>query len=211
MFAAPLLPESVEALAAAGTPRRYPKRTLLFEEGDRSDDLYVLLSGRVEVYLADADGRRIVIDILEPVTYFGEMALDGRQRSASVVTLEDSRLSVIRRDQFKKFLADRPDAAFDLVVTLIQRARNLTRVVGDLALLDARGRIFRYLTDHARHDGGRRIFEERLTQKALADRTGMTREMVSRVMAQLRAEDLVASRPDGTIEILDGERPATDI
>ncbi len=199
---APLPPETVRSLAAAGTQRRYPKRTLLFQEGDPSDDLYVLLSGRVEVYLSDADGHRIVIDILEPVTYFGEMALDGRQRSASVMTLEDSRLSIIRRDQFRKFLLDHPDAAFELVVTLIQRARNLTRVVGDLALLDARSRIMRYLADHACRNGDRQLFGERITQKELAERNGMSREMVSRVMAQLRAEGCIATHPDGTIEIL---------
>lgn len=202
MDTTPLHLDTVMSLAAAGAQRRYPKRTLLFQEGDLSDDLYVLLSGRVEVYLADADGRRIVVDILEPVTYFGEMALDGRRRSASVMTLEDSRLSIIRRDQFRNFLVDHPDAAFELVVTLIQRARNLTRVVGDLALLDARSRILHYLADHACRNGDRQFFGERITQRELAERNGMSREMVSRVMAQLRAEGCIATHPDGAIEIL---------
>ncbi|MFN0316228.1 MAG: Crp/Fnr family transcriptional regulator [Burkholderiales bacterium] len=56
----------LEALTAAGTVRSYPKHTLLIQEGDRSDQLYVVLSGRLQVFLSDSDGKEIVIDTLGP-------------------------------------------------------------------------------------------------------------------------------------------------
>lgn len=132
---------SVDALARLGPVRTYPKNTVVFQEGDRSDQLYVVLSGKLKVFLADSDGREVIVDILGPQQYFGELALDGRPRSASVMTLEASKLAIVQRDDFKRFLADNPEAAFGLIVTLIGRARNLTRAVGGMGLLDVYGRV----------------------------------------------------------------------
>lgn len=119
----------LDALTAAGTIRSYPKHTLLIQEGDRSDQLYVVVSGRLKVFLSDSDGKEIVIDTLGPRQCFGEMALEGEPRSASVMATEPCKLAVIERDQFKQFLAANPDAAYALIVTLIRRARNLTRAI----------------------------------------------------------------------------------
>lgn len=176
----------LEVLVAAGTVRSYPKHVLLIQEGDRSDQLYVVLSGRLKVYLSDGDGREIVIDTLGPRQCFGEMALEGEPRSASVITTEACRLAVVEREQFKRFLASNPDAAFALIVTLVRRARNLTRTVGSLALLDVYGRVARLLLDNATEENGRLVVGERLTQQEIARRVGASREMVSRIVTDLR-------------------------
>src|SRR5882672_12656847 len=88
-------PRYIDALAALGTVRVFPKNTILVHEGDKSDQLYVVLSGKLRVFLSDSEGKEITIDILGPGQYFGEMALEGEPRSASVMTTEISRLSVL--------------------------------------------------------------------------------------------------------------------
>jgi CRP/FNR family cyclic AMP-dependent transcriptional regulator len=186
----------LDALAAAGKVRAYPKHTLLIQEGDRSDQLYMVLSGRLKVFLSDSEGREIVIDTLGPRQFFGEMALEGEPRSASVMTTEPCRLAVIERDDFKRFLAENPDAAYALIVTLIRRARNLTRAVGSLALLDVYGRVARLLLDNAVEEEGRLVVGERLSQQEIARRVSASREMVSRIVTDLREGGYIGIEAD---------------
>ena len=196
----PILPDYIRALAALGMERTYARNTILVQEGDKSDQVYVVLSGRLKVFLADSEGKEIIVDILGPGQYFGEMALEGDPRSASVMTLDPSRLSVVERDRFKDFLAGNPEAAYALIVTLIRRARNLTRVVGDLALLDVYGRVARLLLDSAREENGQLIITERMTQQEIGKRVGASREMVWRILDDLRQGGYIAIK-DGRILI----------
>ena len=182
----------IDALVALGVVRSYPKNTVLTQEGDASDQLYVLLAGKLKIFLADDDGKEIVVDMLSPRQYFGEMALDGASRSTSVMTIEASKLAVIQRDHFKRFLAENPEAAFTLIVTLIRRARNLTRTIGNLALLDVYGRVARLLIDNASDESGQLVVTEKMSQQEIAQRIGSSREMVSRILSDLKEGGYVA-------------------
>ena len=176
----------IDALIALGVVRSFPKNSVLVQEGDKSDQFYILLSGKLKVFLADDDGKEIVVDMLSPKQYFGEMALDGESRSASVMTVEASKLAVIQREDFKRFLAENPDAALALIVTLIRRARNLTRTIGNLALLDVYGRVARLLIDNASDESGKLVVTEKMSQQEIAQRIGSSREMVSRILGDLK-------------------------
>ena len=78
----------LEGLVALGVVRSYPRNTIVFQEGDKGDQLFVIASGKVKVYLADSEGKENIVDVLSAGQYFGEMALDGAARSASVMTTE---------------------------------------------------------------------------------------------------------------------------
>ena len=73
----PLHPETLRAIAATGVIRSFPKNTVLINEGDVGDALYVILSGRVKVFASNEAGREFVIDFHGPGEYVGEMTLDG--------------------------------------------------------------------------------------------------------------------------------------
>lgn len=176
----------IDALIALGVVRSFPKNSVLVQESDKSDQFYILLSGKLKVFLADDDGKEIVVDMLSPKQYFGEMALDGESRSASVMTVEASKLAVVQREDFKRFLAENPDAALALIVTLIRRARNLTRTIGNLALLDVYGRVARLLIDNASDESGKLVVTEKMSQQEIAQRIGSSREMVSRILSDLK-------------------------
>ena len=104
-----LSPQHLKALADQGTVKAFPKNTIIVSEGDRSDSLFIVQSGKVKVYLADEDGKELLLSTHGPGEYFGEMILDEGPRSASVMTLEPSRFSVVTTDQFKQFLGKNPD------------------------------------------------------------------------------------------------------
>jgi CRP-like cAMP-binding protein len=116
----------IDALAALGTVRVYAKNTILIQEGDKSDQLYVVLSGKLRVFLADHEGKEVTIDILGPDQYFGEMALEGEPRSASVMTTEPTKLSVIERSQFRQLFATNPEYGRSLF-SRTERARETSK------------------------------------------------------------------------------------
>lgn len=178
----------LRALAERAVTRSYPKQAIIINEGDdEGDALYLILAGRVKVYLADEHGKELILAIKGPGQYFGEMALDGEPRSASVMTLEPAQFAILSRADFKAFLVAHAEVALQLIHNLIQVARGLNRSVRNLALLDVYGRVARILLDLAVERDGKLVIPERLTQKEIAARVGASREMINRILRDLTA------------------------
>jgi CRP/FNR family cyclic AMP-dependent transcriptional regulator len=175
----------VRELAKRGQVRTFPKNAVIINEGDRGDSLYIILSGKVKVYVSDDDGREMILDIYGPGDYVGEMALDGRPRSASVMTQEPTSCAVVTRDELRSAISANPDIAMALIATLIDRARIATDNVKNLALMDVYGRVARLLLSLAKEDGGKLVVPERMTQQDIADRVGASRDMISRIFKDL--------------------------
>src|SRR5512144_1363068 len=133
----------VRDLAALGRVRTYPRHTVFITEGDSSDSVFVILSGKVKIFIADTEGHEMILDTQGPGDYVGEMALDGKPRSASVMTLEPSTFSVVARDPIREAIKKNPDFALEMISKIIDRARLATNSVKDLALLDVYGRVAR--------------------------------------------------------------------
>ena len=177
----------VRELASLGRLRSYPKNTVFITEGDSSDSVFVILAGRVKVFLSDTEGHEMILDTQGPGEYVGEMALDGKPRSASVMTLEPSTFSVVAREPIKEAIRRDPDFALDMISKIIDRARLATNSVKDLALLDVYGRVARLLLNLAVEHDGRLQIPEKLTQQEIAERVGASRDMVSRIFRDLTA------------------------
>ncbi len=176
----------VRELANRGSVRSFPKNTVIINEGDRGESMFVILSGKVKVYVSDDDGREMILDIYGAGDYVGEMSLDGRPRSASVMTLEQTTCSVVTRDALKDAVASSPDFAMKLIDTLIERARIATDNVKNLALMDVYGRVARLLLSLAKEQpDGKLVVPERMTQQDIADRVGASRDMISRIFKDL--------------------------
>jgi CRP/FNR family cyclic AMP-dependent transcriptional regulator len=176
----------VRELAARGAVRSFPKNTVIINEGDRGDSLFVILSGRVKVYVSDDDGREMILSHSGAGDYVGEMALDGQPRSASVMTLETTSCSVVTRDALREAIKANPDVAMNLISILIERARIATDNVKNLALMDVYGRVAQLLLKIAKEQpDGKLVVPERMTQQDIADRVGASRDMISRIFKDL--------------------------
>ena len=93
-----VLPQPLlEKIAAVATVRTFSKRAIIVTEGDETDSLYVVLSGKARVFVADEKGREVQLNQLGPGEYFGEVTLDGGPRSASVMAIEDTRCAIVKR------------------------------------------------------------------------------------------------------------------
>jgi len=176
----------LEAISSRSHTKRYRKSTIVFSQGDESDSLYILLSGRLRVFVSDDDGREVILGYLKPGEYVGELALIDREpRSASVITMEESRLCMILHRDFSELLTANPQISSNIMVTLARRARALANSVGSLALLDVYGRTARALLQQASEVEGI-LITDRLTHQEIANMVGASREMVSRIMKELK-------------------------
>ena len=174
--------------------RSYAAHAVLVTEDDRSDALFIILSGRVKAYGSGDDGREVVYATQGAGEYFGEMTLDGGTRSASVMTLEPTTCAVVPGAEVRDFLARHPDFARHLVGKLIRLARASTEHVKSLALEDVYGRIARLLRTLARDEAGVPTLPDKLTQQDIAERVGSSREMVSRIFKSLTEGGYIALR-----------------
>lgn len=182
------------ALAERVPTRRYRKGSLLIEEGDVGDAIYLVLAGRVKVFSLGANDREIVFGHYGPGEYVGEMSLDGGPRSASVITLQPTTCALITRQTLREQIAKDPELAFELLAKVIRRARLATRDARNLALIDTYGRLVALLTDLSTAQAdGTRVIDEKLTHREIAARVGCSREMVSRLMKDLETGGYVIS------------------
>lgn len=104
--------------------RNVPAGTKLFSIGEPGDSLYIVTAGRIELFVKDVTGSKIVLTVAAPGDVFGELSLfDGGARTATAVALEDSELLVLARQHLVQFLRRNPDSALDFLTIMGQRIR----------------------------------------------------------------------------------------
>ena len=187
--------EQLRTLSGVVTRRSVPRGAVVIVEGDPTDSLYIVISGRMRVLMSDADGKEVILATLGPGEFFGEMGLiDDSPRSATVVAMEPCELIVINKRDFKKCLEENFEMAMTVMRGLVRRLREADRKIGSLALLDVYGRVARLLIDTAEMVNGQRIVTRRLPKQDIAKMIGASREMVSRVMRDLQLGGFIEVR-----------------
>ena len=187
--------EPLRMLTTVVTRRSVTRSTIIMAAGDPTDSLYIILSGRLKVMMSDADGKEVILSLIGPGEFFGEMGLiDDSPRSASVVTIEPCELLSVTKRDFKKCLAENFDMAMAVMRGLVRRLREADRKIGSLALLDVYGRVARLLLDMSEDVNGQKIVAKRLPKQDIAKMIGASREMVSRVMKDLQMGGYIEMR-----------------
>ncbi len=176
----------IQQVASQVVTRQYPKNTLVVTQGDDTDSLYVIIEGKVDVFLQNEKGKEIIINTLTECDTFGELApLGGISRQASIITTENSLMAVISRQVFMDTLLSKPANSMRIIDLLINLIQDLTEEVSSLALEDVYNRVVRILYKHAEKVGDK-LVTEKLTQQDIALRVGATREMVHRILKELK-------------------------
>jgi CRP/FNR family cyclic AMP-dependent transcriptional regulator len=180
------LTPTVSRLAARGIVRSYRKNTIVINEGEKGDSLFVLLEGQVKVYATDENGREITYGTIQSGDFFGEMSLDGGPRSASVMTVDPCLCSLVSRAAVQQHLEEDADFALALVTQVIRRARSATETARQMALLDVYGRVIHTLEgEHGPASMHIPVQLTQITHQQIASRVGASREMVSRLLKDL--------------------------
>src|SRR5207245_10417491 len=186
------------SIAAVAKVRRYAKDDVIFH-GDESGDVFCLIKeGQVKVTMISPEGKEIILSMLGPGEFFGEMALlDDEPRSATVVATEALELVTIWRSDFLQILGENSTITRKVLAELSQRLRNASNRIESLATMDVYGRLARFFLDLAREQGktldNGYVAVTRPTHQAIANIIGMPRETVSRLIHDLRRQNLLLS------------------
>lgn len=188
--------DDVDALLELGVTTRFEQDARLFHEGDPTDHVIVLRSGRVKIGFTDRGGREVVLAVRGPGDVIGEFAaIDGKPRSAAGRALEPVEAVVIPAQRFRELLSSRPGIAVALLEEVVDRVRDADRKRVEFGAVDTEGRVARRLVELAERFGeptpGGVHIALRLTQEDLAGFTGRSREAVAKVLAVFRAQGWV--------------------
>ena len=196
--------DSVRSLASE---KHYPKNAVVLTEGEMGDSLYMIQSGKVKVFIGDENGREIILKILGPGAFFGEMSMiDKQPRSASVRTVEASSFLVLTHAAFERCIEQAPRIANLVMRCLAERVREADRKIGTLALMDVYGRVASTLLELSVYSNGKLMVGEKLSQQDLANMVGASREMVNRILKDLSDRGFI-SIESKAITIINRELP----
>jgi CRP-like cAMP-binding protein len=189
-----------ESIAESVVKRRFRRGEIIVERGRKSNALYILLTGRARVVASDARGREVILAVLQPGDYIGEMSLiDNEPHSATVRAEVQTDVLTLNRSEFARCLPENTSLSYAIMRGLVARLRNSNRQIESLALLDVYGRVARALLDMADEEGEQRVIRGKVSRQDLAKHVGASREMVSRVMKDLEERGLVETLETGSV------------
>jgi CRP-like cAMP-binding protein len=201
-----LAPEAQRALAARLSRRRYRRNEVVFHQGDPGETLHLVRHGRLKILASAETGEDAVLTIVRPGDMFGELTLlDGGQRSATVIAMEEVETATLTRGDFLDLLRRDPTVVEALLSALARTIRRLTEDVSALMFIRLRGRLARKLLELARDHGqptdGATEIQVPFTQEDLASMIGGTRPRVNELLGFFEDKGAI-SRPGRRIVIL---------
>jgi len=196
----------LDAIIALASTNNVPKKSMVVQEGELGSALYVILKGSVKISYFAPDGREVVLSLLQEGSIFGEMSLlDKQPRSATVSTLEESRLAQIRHADFERLLLEQPHITLKLLSEVVSRLRRTSMVLERISTMDVPHRLYDYVQDYCLRFGKESedgYYSVKLpTHQLIADQLSTSRETISRAISALKKEEIILSA-EGRGEVL---------
>ena len=200
--------DQAQGIADSVVKRRFRRGEIVVEHGKKTNTLFILLTGRARVLTADSRGREVILAVLQPGDYVGEMSLiDNQPHSATVRAEVQTDMLTLARAEFTRCLPENSSLSYAIMRGLVHRLRSADRQIESLALLDVYGRVARALLDMAEMEGGleggRKLIRNKVSRQDLAKVVGASREMVSRVMKDLEERAMIETQENGSVVIKD--------
>ncbi len=182
-------PSAVAALRSDLTREEYAKGETIIREGEQGDSLYIVTSGKVKLSRKAPDGRENLLSILGASDMFGELSIfDPGPRTSSAVCVTDVTVQAMDRTALKRWIAERPEIADQLLRVLARRLRRTNNNLADLIFTDVPGRVAKALLQLAQRFGTQESSHIRvthdLTQEEIAQLVGASRETVNKALAE---------------------------
>ena len=194
-----------EVISGAVIKRRFKRGEALVEQGQKSNALFILLTGRARVVTSDSRGREVILATLAQGDYLGEMSIiDNEPHSATVRAEVATDVLMLGREEFARCLTENASMSLVVMRGLVKRLRHADRKIESLALLDVYGRVAHALLDFAVADAqGQLLIRDKISRQDLAKMVGASREMVSRVMKDLEERGFIEALPSGATLLKD--------
>ena len=176
----------------------------IFAEGDPAEALYILISGRVEVFKLNADGKKQLLRTISPGEMFAEAVMfSGTSYPAYADATTDCELLVITRKHLVTLLYTHPQLSLKMLGSLAQLLMKFSKMIEDLTLKEVPARVASFLLENSEQTGSP-TFTLNMKMGELAEQVGTARETLSRAMRKFRYEGMIGVQGK-TITILKKE------
>ncbi len=185
----------LESIAEITVAKPFEKNAYLFHEGDRPTGFYIVQEGAVSLHRVNAEGREQVIHIFREDESFGEASIaTDAGRPADARAVEPSRVLLVQKTGFLGLLRHRPELALRTLASISRHYCDLIAQIDDLRLKDVESRLMNWLLKRCPDPASDQAVVVRLdtTKRVLASEIGAVSETLSRTMARLRSQDLIA-------------------
>jgi CRP/FNR family transcriptional regulator, cyclic AMP receptor protein len=191
------------SLMGALEKKRFKRSDLLVEAGQKSNMLFVILSGTVHVVVTHPSGKKLVLATLGAGDCIGEMSLlDNQPHSATVTADTQVDALVLTRDGFNSCILHNAQMAASVMRGLVQRLRKANQKIASMALLSVFGRVARHLMDIAEQDEtGQLLVKKKISHAAIAREVGASREMVSKALKEFESQAFIYKLDNGMLGI----------
>jgi CRP/FNR family transcriptional regulator, cyclic AMP receptor protein len=191
-----LTDEQLNNILAIAHRQTIPAQTVLFHENDHGAAFYIILKGSIKIFKRGTNGEEKVLSLLQSGDGFGELSLlDGRPRSASAQTLEQSTVLLVAEEPFHNLLKSNFDITRNIMAELCQRLRDTNQHVHDLTFLDSRTRVIKNLILLANRHGSRNgnfiVIKMPLNFDELAQMAGVQKQVLSQVIRDVEERGLL--------------------
>ena len=190
--------ETLSQLAQSGSVQSFTKESIILSEREAGSALFIIISGKVKISRISAEDsdKEVILSILNPSDFFGEMSLlDGLERSATATAMDDSKIFIIQRNDFLELLHDHPEVSIALLQEFTQRLRAAGMKIKALSLKDAEGKvayvILQLADDIGKIKHGVVEIEKLPFQHELANMAGTSRETISRTLHAFAKKGLI--------------------
>jgi CRP/FNR family transcriptional regulator len=189
--------------------KKYRAREVVFLKGEVDHRFYFIKSGKVQLVIPGPYGTDKIMAIHGSNTFLGDVTLDGYPNVATAVTFEESELYMIEKHHFRSCVKKDPEVALMVLESVARKARHAALQIGDLSLLDARGRVAHILLmlsyEIGRETPDGMTIEERITHETLAGLTGLARPTLTSVLNDLKRSNAIVMR-DRKVTIIDRQK-----
>lgn len=198
-FLSTLKSRDLKRIARISKLREVPKGALIFSKAEGAGNMFIVMSGRVKIFIHSAAKKKKTFAYLKTGDFFGEMALlGGKPRSASAQAVLASRLLLVGKSDFKKLLISDPALTYYLLRSVSNRLRRANEEIESLLFRNILGRVSKTLSDLSKENGksfrGGTILRDSYSHQELADLVGTTREPLTRALSTLKRAELIEFR-----------------
>jgi len=174
--------------------RRFQKGAVVVTIGDQSNAVYFIKKGELKICVAGEDGKEVILNVIGAGESFGELAVfTGEPRSADVISRTPCELMILGKAAYLQALRSDAELAIAALEYHARMVHGLTEQVSSLALVDVFGRVAALLKNSAVDTDAGEVIEG-MTHQDIAATIGASREMVSKILGDLKKGGYIDSQ-----------------
>lgn len=189
----------LEELEKITLPTTYPRGAVLFVEGQNPRGLFVLCRGRVKLSISSREGKVFILKVAQPGEVLGLGAtVSGRGYDLTAETIDPCQVNFVKRADFLQFMRNQPQVCFRVAELLSHKYNHVFHEIRSLQMHSASGKVAMLLLDWLSGNGATAHEQARLTlvltHDEIAQKIGTSRETVTRVLADLRKQQIIQAK-----------------